>query len=109
MPETLLVDEDPAHAERLIRHLAGRKLGIQLVQNAAQGEAELRRSNYELVIVNVSDPGKPWVAIVGRLQQACRESGKSWQPLILCVSTRQQEAHFVLEIERKGARYVFER
>src|SRR5258708_434258 len=109
MPETLLIDKDPVHAERVIRRLAGRKLPVQLVQNVAQAEAELQRSSYDLVIINVSDPGQPWVAIVEKLQQACRGSGKSWQPLILCVSTRQREPHFELEIERKGARYVFER
>ena len=111
MRETLLIDNDPAHAERVIRGLGSRNLRIQLVADATQAELALRRPDprYELIIINVSDPAQPWIEILGRLQQACREQDNHSQPQILCLSTRPRDSHFELEIERKGARYVFER
>jgi hypothetical protein len=111
MYKTLLIDADSVHADRVIDRLARQELRVELVSDFARAESVLRSpaSSFELVIVNVSDRAQAWIPILGNLQRACRESGRPSLPLFLCVSTRRREPLFELEIERKGARYVFER
>ena len=108
MPKALLIDDDPVHAERLIHRLTAQQIHVRRVNDSAEAEDELRHPMlpYDLVIVNVSNPDKPWITILAKLQGVCRRSG--WGPLILCVSNRPREPRFELELERQGARYALE-
>jgi hypothetical protein len=111
MFDALVIDADAPHAEKLIRRLGSRNLRIDLVRSTTEAISKLRYpvSPYELVIVNTSDASHPWLAILDRLQEVCRQPGSHSKPLFLCVSNRQRDPHFELEIERRGARYAYER
>lgn len=108
--KVLLIDSDVQHAERLRQLLASRNLTVRLVQDVAQAELVLRSpaAECEIVVINVSDAAQPWMTILEKLNEASRASGNAPLPLFLCVSARQREPRFELELERKGARYVLE-
>lgn len=109
MTGILLIDNDPVHAEGLIGRLRSRSLHIEWVRSTPEAVTTLRErpSQFDLVILDVSDPSQPWLNVLDRLQHAGRRYG--WSPLFLCVSNRQREPQFELAVERKGARYVYER
>ena len=111
MYDVLLVDTDLMHIDSVIRQLAPRNLRIRIIENPAQAAGALRSSTapYRLVILNVSDPQHPWLRTLEDLQSAVRADGRFSSPKFLCVSTRQYEPRFELQIEGRGARYVFER
>jgi hypothetical protein len=111
MYDTLVIDADSAHAENLIRRLQSRKLRMELVPSSAEATQRLcyHTPGYDLVILNVSDVAQPWLRILDGLQETCRQAGGHSKPLFLCVSNRQHDPHFELEIERRGGRYAYER
>jgi len=95
----------------VIRRLAYWQLRVKVVSDMVQAEDAVRQhdAGYELIIINVSDPSQRWLLMLAKLQNVSRGSGAAWPPLVLCLSTRKHDLRFQLEIERKGARYVFER
>lgn len=108
----LLFDDDAAHAERLIaRILQPQRLAVEHVRSLDEAVARIqRRTNcYELVIVNVSANGPPWQRTLRKLQQACQRLNGQAAPLFLCLSNTRKAPDFILQTERLGARYVFER
>jgi DNA-binding response OmpR family regulator len=110
MSQVLLVDLDQSHAERVREALRFHALEADVCTNPEQATARLRRAgtNYEVVIINVSNILLPWVNIVEKLQAACFQSGAYPPPLFLCASSTKRSPEFELRVERTGARYVFE-
>ncbi|HEV2523423.1 MAG TPA: hypothetical protein VGT24_13670 [Candidatus Acidoferrales bacterium] len=73
---------------------------LRLQQDAAR---------YELVIVNISNPTKPWARIIHDLQEAAFHSSRQLGPFFLCVSSSRQPPELRLALEREGARFVYEK
>jgi DNA-binding response OmpR family regulator len=107
----LLVDTDQQHAECVCLGLGFHHFETDLCLDPERAAVRLRRAadDYDVVILNVSNPSLPWVNILAKLQAACLESGASPAPLFLCTSTTKRLPEFELQIERLGARYVCER
>ena len=109
MYETLIIDTDPVHAGKLIQELKSRRLRLKVIPNVDEATRRLRNQSYQLVILNVSDSSQPWLQVLDRLREATRHPGGDSRPLFLCISNRPREPRFQLEVERQGARYVYER
>jgi DNA-binding response OmpR family regulator len=110
MSKVLLVDTDQTHAERIRGSLVFRAREVDVLPDPEQATTRLRRTStdYEVVILNVSNGFMPWISILAKLQAACFQSGIYPSPLFLCTSTTKQSFEFELRIERMGARYVYE-
>lgn len=106
----LLVDTNQSHAECVRTALGFHDLAVDVYPDPERAAKRLRRAgnDYDVVILNVSDPLLPWVNTLVKLQAACFESGVSPSPLFLCTSTAKRSPEFELRIERMGARYVCE-
>lgn len=111
MYEALLIDDDQVHAMQMVRRLDRRNLRARIIRDMGPAASVLRSSStpFRIVIVNVSDEAQPWLKNLEDLQDAACIAGRFSPPQFLCVSTRQYEPRFELEVERHGARYVFER
>ena len=111
MYEALLIDGDRIHAMQMLRRLDSRSLRAHIIRDVEQAALALRSSStpFRIVIVNVSDAAQPWLRNLEDLQDAACIGGRFSPPQFLCVSTRRYEPRFELEIERRGARYVFDR
>jgi ActR/RegA family two-component response regulator len=108
----LLLDNDAAHAERLITQvLQPQSLVVDHVRRVEETIVKLQHSTnyYALVILNVSANGLPWHRALQKLQHACRRVNGQAASLFLCVSKTQKETEFILRIEHMGARFVYER
>ena len=107
----LLIDQDAMHSQCLIECLAALGLSVELCSTVQRGKIKLsgRDSQFELVVLNVSDASKPWNQFLHVLSETFINSGRAYGPKYLCVSTVQRDFTFVLEIEDMGARYVYER
>lgn len=92
----------------MLRHHA---LEVAICVDLSRAMPMLRSAGteYEVVIVNVSDARLPWPKTLAKLQEACFLSGGYPSPLFLCTSTTSRSPEFELQIERMGARYVLER
>lgn len=110
MPRVLLIDEDTTHAEEFGRRLAERGLTVIRAEGSGAAIAQLRNREYlcDLVILCMAHRSRPWLEVLRDLQHAGRQAGFREMPLFLCVSRLQLGIDFQLQIERMGARYVFE-
>jgi len=64
---------------------------------------------YALIIVHISDACQPWLRLLHSLREVVFQSAKAVAgPLFLCVSTVRHDHLFELQIERMGARFVYE-
>jgi hypothetical protein len=107
----LLVDHDHIHAARLVEGLSARNLHVELCHSANEAATKLRKSlrEFAIVIVNISDVSQPWLKFLRVLREAAFQSSRSFGPFYLCVSTVKRDPHFELQIERTGARLIYER
>jgi CheY-like chemotaxis protein len=107
----LLIDENPEHAQQLALVLTHR--GLTVVHAAHIGEAMKHLRNpahtYDLAILVMGERSRSWLTVLRSLQRAHRQTAIFEVPLFLCVSRLQLGPEFQLQIERMGARYVFER
>ena len=110
MPHVLLVDTDQRHAERIRECLESHALEVEVCSDSEEASTWLRResSNYEVVVLNISDVKLPWFSILARLHEACFQSQRYPTPLFLCTSSTKRSPEFQLRMERLGARYVYE-
>ncbi len=108
--KALLIDDDSTHAHRVIECLPAFGLGVELCSTVKQGIIKLsrREAEYELVVLNVSDASQPWLRLLQVLHEAAFQSGRAIGPLYLCVSTVRRDHLFELQVERMGARLVYE-
>src|SRR5262249_51268458 len=99
--KALVIDQDRVHARLLTDSLAACGLNVELCSTVSQSAIKLSRrdSNYDLVVINVSDMAQPWLRILHALREAFGKSGKSDGPQYLCVSTKKRDPYFELEIE----------
>jgi DNA-binding response OmpR family regulator len=106
----MLIDDDDMHAEALTARLRARGLNVDRYSNADRAFSALmhNRAHYDLTLINVSDSSRPWLRIVRKLQDACFSFGHH-HTMILCLSTVRREPQLELQIERLGARLVYER
>ena len=111
MFSVLLVDDDGDHAKELGRALTRRGVAVLRAANSRETIARLRNRAHvcDIVILCLADRKRPWLAVFHDLLQASREAGFSETPRFLCVSRIQFGSEFQLQIERMGARYVYER
>lgn len=107
--QVLLVDYDPSHAWRLSECLRQNGLSVELCLRVADGSRRLKRAiaQYELVILNVSDPSHPWLRNLRTLIEASHASDRVVSGF-LCVSAVRREPLFEFQIEQMGARLVYE-
>lgn len=108
-PNTLLIDDDPAHAERTVRLLESRHLAVKIV--ASQHAVESLRaevSRYEVIVVHASDNRHAWINFIDSLMAACRKPTDVSAVRFICISTRRREPRFEIQLEGRGVRYVFE-
>jgi DNA-binding NarL/FixJ family response regulator len=110
MHAVTLIDQDEMHAEALAACLRARDLHVTHHIGANSALSMLKRQNApcDLVLLNVSDSSQPWVRILRELQEACFSFSRC-HPLVLCMSTVKRQPLFALQIERLGARFVYER
>jgi DNA-binding NarL/FixJ family response regulator len=110
MHAVILIDGDEKHAEALADRLRARSLDVirHVKSNTALSMLKRRGTPCDLVLINVSDSSRPWLRILRELQEACF-SFSHCHPLVLCLSTVKREPQFELQIERLGARFVYER
>jgi hypothetical protein len=108
MSRVLLIDHDQSHAQRLKDRL--RHLSLIHFANIRNGIGELCRTrfDFDIVILNVSARQRNWQAGVRALQHAFSTSLCRVRPSVLCISTIKNEPQFELEVERLGARYVYD-
>ncbi len=109
-PRVLLVDADQTHAERVreLLHLCALEADVCPGHEDAFVRLQQASSDFELVILNVSNDSLPWCTILAKLQAACLQSGVYPSPFFLCISSTRRPSEFELRIERLGARYVHE-
>jgi hypothetical protein len=107
----LLVDHDQIHATSLIGALSTRGLAVEFCHTVREAAMKLRapHGEYAVVIVNISDASQPWLRLLHGLHEASFQSGTPIGALCLCVSTVKRDPLFELQIERTGARLVYER
>jgi hypothetical protein len=110
MYTVMLIDNDEMHAEALAARLRARGLNVVRHRKADHALSVLihKRTHCDLALINVSDLSQPWLRIVRKLQDACFSSSHCC-PLVLSLSTVKREPQFELQIERLGARFVYER
>jgi DNA-binding response OmpR family regulator len=110
MPNVMLVDADQKHAECIRESLVLRACEVDVFRDPEAASTRLRRAStdYEVVILNVSNGVLPWITILAKLQEACFQAGAYPSPLFLCTSNTKQSVEFEIRIERTGARYVYE-
>ena len=106
-----LIDNDTAHAAKLADRLRFHQLALiaHCELNDALPALQGGHFEWDIVIVNVSDPSQPWLAILRRLQEACSSHGSRHFPLFLCTSRIKRDPQFQLALERLGVRFVYER
>lgn len=111
MARALVIDEDTNHAEQLLGRLQLRSLVVDRVCSLEHAITKLRRceEGYALVIINTSDASFEWCRALQKLQATCHQSVGRSGPLLLCISLVQQRPEFILQLERTGARFVYER
>jgi hypothetical protein len=111
MSRVLLLDTDDTHAECVRIGLGFNGLHVEVFSDPEQAAKRLRMpgTDYEIVILNVSNVSLPWDDILAGLETACFQSGAFPSPLFLCVSRTKRSPEFELRVERMGARYVYER
>src|ERR1700692_714414 len=81
--KVLLIDHDSTHAEGLIECLAKQfSLGVELCPTIQQAVIKLSRrdTDYDLVILNVSDASRPWIRFLHALQESFTNSGRAYGP-----------------------------
>lgn len=106
----MLVDTDRGHAERVRAGLGSHDFDVEVFANVERAVQRLRRpgTDYDIVILNVSNDLLYWGKILESLQAAGIQSGVYPSPLLLCTSCIKRSPEFELQIERMGARYVYE-
>ena len=111
MYRALIIDNDSAHADRLLELMRPRSLSVDRVADSETGIAKLRRyaGEYVLVIVPISDSRLPWCRTLAKLQAACRSANDWSVPFFLCVGRTDLRPGLILRLERLGVRYVRER
>jgi hypothetical protein len=110
MTRVLLIDENADHARQLGSELAQRQLTVVREADVVDAVRNLRKSAivYDFVILIMADRSRPWLRALHGLQQAGQQKGFFELPLFLCVSRLHLACEFQVQIERMGARYVFE-
>jgi CheY-like chemotaxis protein len=109
-PNILLIDDDSIHAQQLAQRLRRKGLLLEICHGVQDAMGRLRQpaAQYDLVIVNVSDPCRPWGRILRDLREASYRSRRPG-PLFLCVSQTIKSPQLRLRLEQGGARLAYER
>jgi hypothetical protein len=110
MYNVILIDNNEMHAETLTARLRNRGLNVMRHVESISALSMLKRgdTSWDLVLINVSGSSQTWLKILRQLQELCVSSSHC-RPLVLCLSTVRREPQFELQIERLGARFVYER
>jgi DNA-binding NarL/FixJ family response regulator len=109
MYTAMLIDDDEMHAETLTVRFRARGLDVMRHTEADRALSVMHKgTTCDLMLINVSDSSQPWLRIVRELQDASF-SFSHWPPLVLCLSTVKRDPQFELQVERLGARFVYER
>jgi len=108
--QVLLIDYDLPHAGRLSEYLRMHGLSVEISLRVPDAARRLRRASAQceiVVLINVSNPSRPWLQNLRTLIEAshasdCVVSG------FLCVSAMRREPLFEFQVEQMGARLVYE-
>ena len=106
----LLIDSDADHSERLAHCLESAGIVTETVVQLSSAAQRLRQNGkqYDVVVVDISNPTKDWSRIVHDLQEVAYQSDRQLGPLFLCISRLRRSPELQLALERKGARVAFE-
>jgi hypothetical protein len=107
----LLIDEVADHSRQLIRCLESKGLHIEACPGLRDAKNRLQKhaGRYDLVIVVISHPSRPWDLILHDLQEAAHQSARQRGPLFLCITKSRSFLQLRLTIEQMGARLAYER
>jgi DNA-binding NtrC family response regulator len=110
MTNLLFIDDDAAHAERLVILLTRRGLAVTYVAEIGDAikKIQARERAWEIVVFVFGDHSRPWFSVLHNLQEAAWHGALPEVPLFLCVSKRDLGTDVELRVERMGARYVCE-
>jgi CheY-like chemotaxis protein len=107
----LLIDEAADHAQNLTRCLEGMGLHVEPCPKLrdALNRLQMLAGRYDLVLVVISNPSRPWDLILHDLQEATHQSRHQRRPFFLCVTKTRTLLQLRLTIEQMGARLAYER
>jgi len=102
MIRTLIVDDEPAHVEGLVRHIRWAELGYEPPLSAESGEAALavlERERVDVLVTDVSMPGMTGIELLAR----CRSEYPHLQQMEALIVSGYDEFEFVHEAIHLGA------
>jgi hypothetical protein len=110
MPKALLFVSDALSESHLRQLLESRRVSVVTFEDLMKAKHTLADEGivYEFVVVTIKDRSRSVVRILRELQDASRQRGFWELPLFLCVSYVENDPELQLQIERLGARYVFQ-
>jgi two-component system response regulator YesN len=103
MIRTLIVDDEPAHVEGLVRHIRWAELGYEPPLSAESGEAALavlERERVDVLVTDVSMPGMTGIELLAR----CRSEYPHLQQMEALIVSGYDEFEFVHEAIHLGAK-----
>lgn len=106
----LLIDDDQAHAAALIPHLGVHRYHVTLCPEPREALAQLSRFSlsWHAIIWNVTRSQWNCLETLRAINDFFQGSPHSSRPRILCFSAVYRGPQFRLEVERLGARLVYE-
>jgi CheY-like chemotaxis protein len=105
----LVIDDDPIHRAALVRHLALHRYSITACSEPKETLVVLSRSdaNFHVVVWNVTRVQWDCLDVLRTINELYRQSPRP-RPRILCISVVYRGPQFRLDIERLGARLIYE-
>jgi hypothetical protein len=111
LANVLLIDELADHTLQLT--LCLERIGLHVEPCSGPRDAMNRLQThvgrYDLVLVVISNPSRPWDLILHDLQEAAHQSRRQREPLFLCITKSKGLLQLRLTIEQMGARLAYER
>ncbi len=109
MAKVLLLDSDEGHAKELARWLEQHKHSVAVYSPNRDGLNKLRADDvdFDIVILYMSVDRRADWEILDQIRRI--GEGRGPGPMILCASRTYRGPQIELEIEKKGARLVYER
>jgi len=109
--QALLIDANPRHRDQLCAQFAERNLAVTCANSRDEAMKLLRseRTVADLIAIVVADRSLHWPKFLQELQIVADRQSLAMGPLLMCISTIQQEPSFRLQLERRCARYIHER
>lgn len=110
VPHFLLIDEDSDHAQKVRYCLNAMGHVADICRDVPDAEVKLRcgGSDYELVIVDITNQTKAWRRLIRNLQETAHQARHHASPLFLCITRVRITPQLRLALEQIGARIAYE-